>query len=291
MLAGSIVAIVTPFHSNGEIDEDQFRSLINWHCQAGTNGIVVAGTTGESAAMSINEIKRLVEIALEEANARVPVIVGNGAIGTEKTIAITQSFNDLPIAGFLTVTPYYVKPSQSGLKKHFTAVADSAAHPIYLYNVPGRTGCDLLDETALELAQHPNIAGIKDATGDLSRAKELIAQKPSQFAVLSGDDATSQAFMELGGDGVISVTANVVPELMAKRCQLNLEGNYSSGREIDSKIAALHNDLFVEANPIPIKWCLAKMNKIENNLRLPLTPLEQGKQKLGDIIKQLSLSD
>jgi 4-hydroxy-tetrahydrodipicolinate synthase len=195
----------------------------------------------------------------------------------------------LDIDGFLTVTPYYVKPSQQGLIEHYMAIADAAEHPVYLYNVPGRTGCDLKNSSVLALSEHPNIYGIKDATGDLSRGKELIAQVSGQFAVLSGDDATAQTFMELGGDGVISVTANLVPKAMADRCRYTEKGELEQARSIEQQIQALHQLLFVEANPIPVKWALSQMNKITNTLRLPLTPLEQGKEPLLTALRQLAL--
>lgn len=293
MLTGSLVAIVTPFKSDGAIDVASYKQLVQWHIDSGTDGIVVAGTTGESPALSESEIIQLLEASLEVSSGvrdnQFKVIVGNGAASTEKTLHLTRVLNEYPIDGFLTVCPYYVKPTQKGLIKHFTSVADIARHPVYLYNVPGRTVCDLSNESVKELSQHKSIAGIKDATADLSRVKELITLNEGQFSVLSGDDATSQTFMELGGHGVISVTANIVPELMAQRCHLTLEQKLDEARGIEKNIAALHELLFVEANPIPVKWALAEMRKIEHGLRLPLTSLESGQQALKQELQRLSL--
>lgn len=288
MLSGSIVAIVTPMKRSGELDLDAFKSLISWHKEAGTNAVVVAGTTGESTALSAKEVISLVDIAIEHSGS-MKVIVGNGAACTAKTTEITQQLNGLAIDGFLTVTPYYVKPSQSGLIKHFEAVADAATHPIYLYNVPGRTAVSLDNNSVFELAKHSNILGIKDATGDLSVAKELIQHCKGQFSVLSGDDATSQEFMALGGDGVISVTANLVPEQMAKRCHLTLDNDIESAQHIERQIQELHTLLFCEANPIPVKWALAQMKKINPYIRLPLTTLETGQDALLTAMRRLSL--
>lgn len=289
MLSGCIVAIVTPFTDNGEVDFAAYKALVDWHVASGTSGVVVAGTTGESAALSLNEIKSLTELTLERSQGKLKILVGNGGVATEKVVETTKFLNSLAIDGFLTVTPYYVKPSQVGLIEHFRAVADVAKHPIYLYNVPGRTGCDLTNASVLELAKHPNIVGIKDATADLTRAKELIAELSGQFALLSGDDATSQAFMELGGDGVISVTANLVPEFLAQRCKLTALGDFETARVIDEKIRELHELLFVEANPIPVKWALSQLDKIENKLRLPLTPLVKGQDALLTVLRRLAL--
>ncbi|NVK87819.1 MAG: 4-hydroxy-tetrahydrodipicolinate synthase [Gammaproteobacteria bacterium] len=273
MISGSLVAIVTPFTATGEVDYSAYRSLVEWHVAAGTAGIVVAGTTGEASSLSFDEIQQLVELTREVAGKRLAILVGNGNIATAKTVALTEQMNRWPIDGFLTVTPYYVKPSQAGLIAHFTAIADVAAAPIYLYNVPGRTAVDLTNESVFTLAQHPNIVGIKDATGDLARGQELIERLGGQFCMLSGDDATAHDFMKLGGHGVISVTANIVPAAMAQRYQLAQDGNMSEADAVEAQIKPLHHDLFVEANPIPVKWALAQMGKIELAYRLPLTPL------------------
>ncbi len=289
MLSGSIVAIVTPFTDSGEVDYEAYQALLDWHCASGTSGVVVAGTTGESAALSLEEIKKLVALTVDRCQGKMRVLVGNGSIATQKVIETTMALNSLQFDGYLTVTPYYVKPSQKGLVEHFKAVADAAEHPVYLYNVPGRTCCDLSNESVVTLSKHPNIVGIKDATADLTRVEELIAQVSGQFAVLSGDDATSQAFMELGGDGVISVTANLVPEAMAQRCHYLAQGEIERAREIDGQIKDLHQLLFVEANPVPVKWALSQQNKIKNTLRLPLTPLEKGKDALMNAMRRLSL--
>lgn len=289
MLSGSIVAIVTPMKESGELDLGAFKSLILWHKAAGTEAVVVAGTTGESTALSLEEVISLVDVAIEHSGDTMKVIVGNGAACTAKSKEITQKLNVLAIDGFLTVTPYYVKPSQSGLIKHFEAVADAATHPVYLYNVPGRTAVSLDNESVFELAKHDNILGIKDATGELSVAKELIQHCKGQFSVLSGDDATSHEFMALGGDGVISVTANLVPEQMAKRCQLTLNNDLESALHIERQIEELHTLLFCEANPIPVKWALAQMKKVNPYIRLPLTTLETERDALLTAMRRLSL--
>ena len=289
MLSGSIVAIVTPMKESGELDLDAFKSLILWHKAAGTEAVVVAGTTGESTALSLEEVISLVDVAIEHSGDTMKVIVGNGAACTAKSKEITEKLNVLAIDGFLTVTPYYVKPSQSGLIKHFEAVADAATHPVYLYNVPGRTAVSLDNESVFELAKHDNILGIKDATGELSVAKELIQHCKGQFSVLSGDDATSHEFMALGGDGVISVTANLVPEQMAKRCQLTLNNDLGSALHIERQIEELHTLLFCEANPIPVKWALAQMKKVNPYIRLPLTTLETERDALLTAMRRLSL--
>ncbi|WP_144393420.1 4-hydroxy-tetrahydrodipicolinate synthase [Pleionea sediminis] len=290
MLRGSIVAIVTPFTQAGKVDFAAYRDLVDWHKQSGTHGVVVAGTTGESASLTDAEIHRLVEITLEFSDDSFQVLVGNGANSTQATLQNTQALNGFAVDGFLTVCPYYVKPSQKGLVEHFNAVADIAQHPIYLYNVPARTACDLTNESVFQLAQHQNIIGLKDATGDLERAKELITHKGSQFSLLSGDDPTSQSFMEMGGEGVISVTANIVPQQMALRCNHTLAGEIEKARAVDASVAALHELLFVEANPIPVKWALAAMKKIEHSLRLPLTSLEVGQEALKRELVRLALA-
>ncbi|WMS87444.1 4-hydroxy-tetrahydrodipicolinate synthase [Pleionea litopenaei] len=289
MLTGSIVAIVTPFTESGAVDFDAFRKLVGWHRQSGTDGIVVAGTTGESASLTVEEIESLVTAAAEEAQSSMAIIVGNGGIDTAKTVALTERLNALPLDGFLTVTPYYVKPSQQGMIAHYQAVAAAAKYPVYLYNVPGRTAVDLSNRSVAELAKHPNISGIKDATGDLERFKELLSLVDGQFSLLSGDDATAHDFIKMGGHGVISVTSNIVPELMAERCRAVNAGDTEHADKIETQIAPLHQDLFIEANPVPVKWALARMTKIGSTLRLPLTELTVSSQPLETSMRQLGL--
>jgi 4-hydroxy-tetrahydrodipicolinate synthase len=291
LFSGSIVAIVTPMLESGEIDYLAYDQLVDWHLRAKTNGIVVAGTTGESTALTFDEIENLTKRTLDRVNGQAKVIVGNGNVSLEKALGLTRRLNLLPIDGYLTVTPYYVKPNQAGLLQYFTEIANAAEHPIILYNVPGRTGCDLDNQSVLELAKHNNIVAIKDATGDIARAKELIASVGGQFTLLSGDDETAQSFMELGGHGVISVTANVAPELMARRCQLTIDNQIAKARDIDNRLNSLHQALFVDANPIPVKWLLADMSKIKNILRLPLTPLERGQSQLKAAIEDCAVKN
>lgn len=289
LLTGSIVALVTPMKADKSIDLDGFKQLVEWHKHEGTDGIVIAGTTGEAPALESSEVFQMVAAALEIAAGEMKVIVGNGGIATDKVIATTKSFKDYPIDGFLTCTPYYVKPTQAGMIDHFKAVADNAHRPICLYNVPGRTGVDLSNESVVTLAAHENINSLKDATGELARAKELITLTHGQLALLSGDDETSLEFLKLGGHGVISVTANIVPKLMAQRGKLVESGQVDAANEIEDKIKALHSLLFIEPNPIPVKWALNRMKKTQNELRLPMTPLAVQSNELDTVMRQLQL--
>lgn len=275
-LTGSIVAIVTPMHENDQsIDFDALKRLCDWHIEEGTKAIVVMGTTGESATVSESDYLSAIKTTVSHVNNRVPVIAGTGSISTAKTIALTKKASALGIDGVLVVTPYYCKPSQEGLYQHFIAVANAAEVPVILYNVPARTACDLLPETVARLAEHENIVAIKEATGDVSRVKELIALCKTPIQLLSGDDLTAREFIEQGGAGVISVTANVAPALISEMCQLALDGKFKQAEIIDQKLARLHQDLFLEANPIPVKWALYAMGLIENAIQLPLTPLNK----------------
>ncbi len=277
-LNGSIVAIVTPMKSDQSIDLSALRKLCDWHIEQGTNGIVVMGTTGESATVSESDYLAAIEVTVQQVNSRVPVIAGSGAIGTDKTISLSNKAAALGVDAVLVVTPYYCKPSQSGLYQHFIAVADAAKVPVVLYNVPGRTACDLLPETVAKLSEHKNIVAIKEATGDVSRVKELITNCKTPIQLLSGDDATAREFIKEGGDGVISVTANVAPALMSEMCQLALDGNHKQAQIVDQKLELLHRDLFLEANPIPVKWAMYAMGLIGDAIKLPLTPLENNFQ-------------
>ncbi|NVJ68438.1 MAG: 4-hydroxy-tetrahydrodipicolinate synthase [Gammaproteobacteria bacterium] len=275
-LSGSIVALVTPMRSvDCSVDFERLEQLCHWHIEQGTSGIVVMGTTGESATVSDADYLKAIEVTVKAVAGRVPVIAGSGSISTQKTISLTQKAAALGVDGVLVVTPYYCKPSQNGLLQHFTAVADNSSVPVILYNVPGRTACDLLPETVAQLAQHPNIVAIKEATGDVSRVKELITKCETPIQLLSGDDATAREFIEQGGHGVISVTANAAPALMSEMCQLALDGNSKQAQIVDQKLEALHRDLFLEANPIPVKWAMFAMGLIEDAIELPLTSLDK----------------
>jgi len=272
-MRGSLVAIVTPMHESGELDLEHFRALIDFHVAQGTDGIVVAGTTGESPTVDFDEHHLLIRIAVEHAAGRVPVLAGTGANSTREAIDLSIYAKDAGADASLSVVPYYNKPTQEGLYQHFRAVAEAVDIPQILYNVPGRTVADITNDTALRLAQIPNIVGIKDATGDIGRGFDLLRRAPSDFAIYSGDDASALALLLLGGHGVISVTANVAPKLMHEMCVAAFAGNLTAVRVINNKLLGLHLDLFIEANPIPVKWVLAQMGLIGPSLRLPLTPL------------------
>ncbi len=274
MIRGSIVALVTPMHPETQgVDWSALKHLVDWHIEQGTNSIVAVGTTGESATLSVAEHAQVIRVIVEQAAGRVPIIAGTGANSTSEAIVLTQAAADAGADACLLVTPYYNKPTQEGLYLHHKAIAEAVAIDQILYNVPGRTACDMLPETVLRLSAIENIVGIKEATGDLERAAQLIAQRPEGFAVYSGDDATARGLILLGGDGDISVTANVAPKLMSQMCAAALAGDAAKAAELDSKLEALHQDLFVEANPIPVKWAVAQLGLQENVLRLPMTPL------------------
>jgi 4-hydroxy-tetrahydrodipicolinate synthase len=284
MITGSIVAIVTPMHTDGSLDLDAFRSLIDFHITEGTDAIVVVGTTGESPTVDVEEHEQLIQVAVEHAAKRIPIIAGTGANSTKEAIELAAFSKKAGAAASLTVVPYYNKPTQEGLYLHFKAIAEAVDMPHILYNVPGRTGADMNNDTVLRLAQIPNIVGIKDATGGIERGSDLLlraaALKDSigDFAVYSGDDASTLALMLLGAHGTISVTANVAPKLMHEMCVAALNGEVAKAREINFRLLGLHRQLFVEANPIPVKWAVARLGKMKNNLRLPLTPLSTGAQ-------------
>jgi 4-hydroxy-tetrahydrodipicolinate synthase len=274
MIRGSIVALITPMHQETqEVDWSALKRLVDWHIEQGTNSIVAVGTTGESATLSVAEHAQVIRVIVEQAAGRVPIIAGTGANSTSEAIVLTQAAADSGADACLLVTPYYNKPTQEGLYLHHKAIAEAVAIDQILYNVPGRTACDMLPETVKRLSAIENIVGIKEATGDLQRAAELIAQRPEGFAIYSGDDATARDLMLLGGDGDISVTANVAPKLMSQMCAAALAGDAATAADLDGKLEALHRDLFVEANPIPVKWAVAALGLQENVLRLPMTPL------------------
>jgi len=273
LLSGSVVAIVTPMHEDGSLDLDSFRKLIDWHIAEGTDGIVVVGTTGESPTVDFDEHHLLIKTAVEHGNRRVPIIAGTGANSTREAIELSAYAKQVGADMSLSVVPYYNKPTQEGLYRHFRAIAEAVEIPQIVYNVPGRTVADLSNETMLRLAQIPNIAGLKDATGNLERGSDLLRQAPADFAVFSGDDATALALILLGGRGVISVTANVAPRLMHEMCAVALKPDPLRARELNNRLLGLHRHLFLEANPIPVKWALAQMKRMGNGIRLPLTPL------------------
>ena len=275
MITGSIVALVTPMHPDGAIDWSALARLIEYHIESGTAGLGVVGTTGESPTLTVPEHCEVIRFAVEQAGGRIPVVAGTGGNSTHEAIELTVSAAEAGADYSLSVTPYYNKPTQQGLFEHFQAVARSVNLPIILYNVPGRTGCDLLNDTVVKLSQIDNIVAIKDATGDVARVAALIEAVPDGFAVFSGDDATALELMRRGGQGNVSVTANIAARDMAAMCNLALTGEWEAAAEIDARLRELNDLLFVEANPIPVKWVMAQRGMIEEGIRLPLTPLSE----------------
>ncbi len=273
MIKGSLVAVVTPMHEDGTLDLDAYRRLIDWHIAEGTNAIVSVGTTGESPTVTPEEHGELIRVAVETAKGRVPVIAGTGGNSTSEAIELTEHARKVGADATLQVVPYYNKPTQEGLYRHFRTIAERVDLPMILYNVPGRTVADLGTETTLRLAQVPGIVGLKDATSDMGRAAEVLKKAPPTFALYSGNDDTALALMLLGGHGVISVTANIAPRLMSDMCRAVLSGDFAAARAINNRLLPVHFKLFVEPNPIPVKWALAKMGHIQNGIRLPLVPL------------------
>ena len=275
MIKGSIVAIVTPMFPDGAVDWDSLSALIEWHISEGTDGIVAVGTTGESATLDVEEHTEVIRRAVKLAKKRIPVIAGTGANSTTEAIELTKAGKAAGADAALMVTPYYNKPPQEGLYRHFKAVADAVDIPIILYNVPGRTGCDMLPATVARLAKLKNIIGLKEAKGELSRIKELMEiGLPSTFAVYSGDDLTARDSILMGCQGDISVTANVVPKLMHQLCKAALAGDKDKAQKIDARLIGLHRTLFLDPNPIPAKWALNQMGKIPAGIRLPLVALD-----------------
>ena len=279
MFSGSLVAIVTPMTADGALDWPAWDRLLEFHLAEGSDGIVVAGTTGESPVLSLEEIEELTRRAVAVAKGRMKVIVGAGTHSTATTVARSRVLSRLNVDGVMFVTPYYNKPPQEGLYRHFIAGADASAVPVVLYNVPSRTGVDLLPATVARLARHPQIVALKEATPQMSRARELKSLLPDAFALLSGDDATAIDFIAAGGKGVISVTANVAPRRMHEACMAALSGDFKAARAIDAELQPLHRDLFVEANPIPVKWAVARMGLIGSAIRLPLVDLASTHQE------------
>jgi 4-hydroxy-tetrahydrodipicolinate synthase len=273
MLKGSLVAIVTPMLEDGSLDLERLRRLIDFHVREGSNGIVIVGTTGESPTVDFEEHCLLIRTAIEHAAGRVPVVAGTGANSTREAIELSAYAKAAGADMSLSVVPYYNKPTQEGLYRHFRAIAEAVDIPQILYNVPGRTVADMQNDTVLRLAQIPNIVGLKDATGNMERGSDLLRRIPKNFAVYSGDDGTGLSLMMLGAHGVISVTANVAPRLMQEMCNAVFVGDFSKARSHNNKLLGLHRHLFVEANPIPVKWVLQQMGLAEGGIRLPLTPL------------------
>ena len=273
MFSGSMVAIVTPMTADGGLDWPAWDQLLDFHAREGSDGIVVAGTTGESPALSVDEVEELTRRAVARCRGKIKVIVGAGTHSTAGTVARTRALTRLGVDAVLLVTPYYNKPTQEGLFRHFMAAAEASEVPVILYNVPSRTAVDLLPSTVARLARNPQIVAIKEATGSLSRAREILNTCPPEFTLLSGDDATALDLMNLGARGVISVTANVAPRRMHEACAAALSGDLAAAQAIDLRLQPLHKDLFVEANPIPVKWAVARMGLIGNAIRLPLVEL------------------
>ena len=274
MFQGSMVALVTPMHEDGTIDQAAFKELIEWHIRSKTKALIICGTTGESATLDHDEQAELIRLAVKQAAGRIPVIAGTGSNSTQVTIELCQNAKKAGAQACLIVTPYYNKPTQEGLYQHYKAIVEKTDLPIILYNVPGRTGCDLLPETVERLAKLPRIIGIKEATGKLERATEIVKRCGSQFSVYSGDDATAFDLLMNGAKGVISVTANTVPDKMAAMCEAALKGDRKQAEQMNQALMGLHKKLFVEANPIPVKWALHQMGLVPAGLRLPLTPLD-----------------
>ena len=278
MITGSIVAIVTPMQEDGSLDLNSFRKLLDWHVQEGTDAVVVVGTTGESPTVNVEEHCELIKVAVEHVAGRIPVIAGTGGNSTAEAIELTEFAKKAGADMSLSVVPYYNRPTQEGMYRHFKAIAEAVELPILLYNVPGRTVADMSNDTILRLAQVPGIVGVKDATGNLDRACDLIARAPKEFGLYTGDDMTAVATIALGFHGDISVTANVAPRLMHDMCVAARNGDMAKAREIHFKLVGLHRDLFCEANPIPVKWAVHQLGLTPNGIRLPLTTLSEASQ-------------
>jgi 4-hydroxy-tetrahydrodipicolinate synthase len=273
MIKGSIVAIVTPMHPDGSLDLPGLRKLIDWHIAEGTDGIIIVGTTGESATVSVEEHCELIKLAVEHTAGRIPIIAGTGGNSTAEAIKLTRFAKEAGADAALVVVPYYNRPSQEGMYRHFKAIAEAVDLPIYLYNVPGRTVADMSNATILRLAAISNIVGLKDATGNIARFTELLRLAPKSFAIFSGDDATALALMLCGGAGNMSVTANIAPRAMHELCAAALAGDAARAIAINNTVIPLHANLFVEPNPVPIKWAMAEAGLMPAGLRLPLAPL------------------
>lgn len=274
MFEGSNVALVTPMHADGSVDYAALDALVEWHIAAGTQGLVAVGTTGESATLTVAEHIEVIRRVIGVTAGRVPVIAGTGANSTAEAMTLTAAAGEAGAAAALVVTPYYNKPPQEGLYQHYWAIADASSIPVILYNVPGRTGCDLLPETVVRLAEHPRIVALKEAVGAPERIHALRSQLPRPFVLLSGDDGTSADAMLAGFDGVISVTANVVPAQMRQLCDAARAADETAARAADAPLSGLHTSLFLDPNPIPVKWALQRMQRIGPGIRLPLVPMQ-----------------
>jgi 4-hydroxy-tetrahydrodipicolinate synthase len=283
MITGSIVAMVTPMHPDGEVDWASLEQLIEFHVDNGTAAIGAVGTTGEASTLDMKEHEEVIRFAVDKCAGRIPVVAGTGGNSTREAMHLTRAAKSAGADAALLVTPYYNKPTQEGLYQHYCYIAENVDIPQILYNVPGRTACDMLPETALRLAEVDNIIGIKEATGDLERAQFLIENAPKDFAIYSGDDATAMELMLMGGHGDISVTANVSPKAMASMCAAAIAGDRELATRLNDLLMPLHTNLFVEANPIPVKWALTVMGLIPSGIRLPLTPLSA---PMHDIVRK-----
>ena len=292
MISGSMVALVTPMDAQGGLDWDSLSKLVDFHLQEGTNAIVAVGTTGESATLDVHEHVEVIRRVVDQVNGRIPVIAGTGANSTREAVELTQNAKSVGADACLLVTPYYNKPTQEGLYQHFRHIAEAVAIPQILYNVPGRTVCDMLPETVERLSKIANIIGIKEATGDLQRGQEILDRVSKDFLVYSGDDATAVELMLMGGKGNISVTANVAPRAMADLCAAAMAGDAATARAINERLMPLHKTLFIESNPIPVKWALNEMGLMPDGIRLPLTwlsarchePLRQALRQSGVLV-------
>lgn len=273
MIKGSIVAIVTPMHEDGSIDMPALRSLLDWHIAEGTDAVVIVGTTGESPTVSVDEHCELIKVAVEHVAGRIPVIAGTGGNSTDEAIELTRYAKSVGADASLQVVPYYNRPTQEGMYRHFKRIAEAVELPVILYNVPGRTVADMGNETIVRLSSVPGIVGVKDATGNIGRGTELLRAVPASFAVYSGDDPTAMALMFCGGAGNISVTANVAPRAMHELCVAAMEGRIADAVALNNQLIPLHNKLFVEPNPVPVKWALEQMGRIKGGIRLPLVSL------------------
>ncbi|MDO5069420.1 MAG: 4-hydroxy-tetrahydrodipicolinate synthase [Neisseria zoodegmatis] len=290
MLKGSLVALVTPMNQDGSVNFDQLKALIDWHIESGTDAIVAVGTTGESATLPVEEHLAVIEATVKHVNKRVPVVAGTGANNTTEAIELSKAAQQLGADYTLSVVPYYNKPSQEGIYRHFKAIAEAASIPMIIYNVPGRTVVNMSDETILRLAEIPNIIGVKEASGDIGRETELINRVPEGFAVYSGDDPTAMAFMLCGGDGVISVAANVAPKTFADMCRAALKGDIPTARALNKQLIPVYNVMFCEPSPAASKWALAELGRCNPHVRLPIIELSSdGQDKVRNALKEANL--
>lgn len=290
-ITGSIVAIVTPMHEDGSLDLPCLKKLVDFHIKEGTDAIVVVGTTGESPTVNVEEHHELIKVVVEQAAGRIPVIAGTGANSTTEAVEHTRFAKEIGADAALSVVPYYNKPTQEGLYQHFKTIAEAVDIPLILYNVPGRTVADIANETTLRLAQIPNIVGIKDATGNMERAADLISHSPKGFSVYSGDDSSACALMLLGGKGNISVVANVAPKMVHEMCVASINGDVVKARELNAKLLGLHKQMFCEPSPTPVKWACEQLGLIKSGIRLPLLPLSPScHERVRAAMKQAGLA-